>query len=105
MHLPQLIDAVREVQSASIEPYQDNNRRKICEDCPMLHGCDCLCPMDYLAVLLVQAVETVDEQRRQRQALELPGLPWRDEDEANLDTISRAYAEAAGKWMGCDWPT
>jgi len=105
MHLPQLIDAVREVRSEAIGPYLDNNRRKICEHCPMLHSSDCPCPMDYLAVLVVQAVETVDERRGPRLALGLPGLPWPEEDEANLDTISRAYAEATGKWVGCDWPT
>jgi hypothetical protein len=105
MHLPQLIDAVREVQSGSIGPYLENNRRKICEHCPMLPGCDCPCPMDYLAVLVVQAVETVDEWRGPQQLLHLSVLPWLDEEEVSLDVISRAYAEATGEWVGCDWPT
>ncbi len=65
MHLPALIDAVHEVQSASMGPYLDNNRRKICEHCPLLHSSDCPCPMDYLAVLVVQAIETVDERRKE----------------------------------------
>src|SRR5262245_46857924 len=105
MHLPQLIDTVREVQSGSIGPYLENNRRKICQHCPLLHSCNCPCPMDYLAVLVVQAVETVDERRQQQQPLELPALPWTDEEEASLDAISRAYAEASEVWVGCDWPT
>src|SRR6266542_4547853 len=105
MHLPALIDAVHEVQSASMGPYLDNNRRKICEHCPLLHSSDCPCPMDYLAVLVVQAIETVDERRKERQPLELPVLPSPDEEEASLDTIARAFAEAAGAWGGCDWPT
>ena len=63
MHLPHLIDAIHGVNSASIAPYLENNRHLICEHCPLLHSRDCPCPMDYLAVLLVQAVETVDARR------------------------------------------
>src|SRR5262249_52577197 len=105
MHLPQLIDAVHEVQSNSIGPYLDHNRQRICEHCPMLHHSECPCPMDYLAVLVVQAVETVDDRRKERQTLELPVLPSPEEDEASLDVISRAYSAAAGEWVGCDWST
>jgi hypothetical protein len=63
LHLPALIDAIHGVDSASIVPYLDNNRRLICEHCPQHYHSDCPCPMDYLAVLLVQAVETVDARR------------------------------------------
>src|SRR5262249_61181997 len=101
MPLPQLIDAVHEVRSNSIGPYLDNNRRKICEHCPMLHHSECPCPMDYLAVLVVQAIETVDERRKQRELLDLPVAPWLDAEEVSLDVISRAYVEAAGEGVGC----
>ena len=62
LYLPELIDAIHGVDSASIAPYLANNRHRICEHCPRLGKGDCPCPMDYLAVLLVQAVETVDAQ-------------------------------------------
>jgi hypothetical protein len=68
IHLPKLIDAVHEVRSASIEPYLCNNRHKICEHCTYLHSSICPCPMDYLSVLLVQAVEAVDQRRKERTA-------------------------------------
>jgi hypothetical protein len=68
LHLPKLIDAIHEQHSELIAPYLDNNRRKVCEHCAFLHGDVCPCPMDYLAVLLVQAVEAVDERRDQRAA-------------------------------------
>ncbi len=64
MHLPALIDAIHGVSSDSIVPYLDRNRQVICARCPRRHASDCPCPMDYLAVLLVQAVETVDARRR-----------------------------------------
>src|SRR6266700_998449 len=66
MHLPQLIDAIHEVKSPLIQPYLEHNRSVICQKCPFLHDSMCPCPMDYLSILLVQAVETVD-QRLDRQ--------------------------------------
>lgn len=63
MHLPALIDAIHEVHSEWIETYLETNRRRICEGCCLLHTSNCPCPMDYLAVLVVQAVETVDHRR------------------------------------------
>jgi hypothetical protein len=69
MHLPELIAAIHDVQSDSILPYWLNNRHKICEQCALLHTSVCPCPMDYLAVPLVQAVEAVDRRREERTAL------------------------------------
>ncbi len=60
MHLPQLVDAIHQVKGNRIDPYLDHNRRTICEHCALRSTCDCPCPMDYLAVLLVEAVESVE---------------------------------------------
>jgi len=61
--------------------------------------------MDSLAVLVVQAIETVDERhaRRDRGRKLAAGLPGRDRPD--LEEILRAYEAAAGTWIGCDWPT
>jgi hypothetical protein len=68
LHLPQLVAAVREVHSGWMAPYLDNNRKKVCDRCPYLrHDC-CPCPMDSLALLIVQAIEAVDERRQRRQS-------------------------------------
>jgi hypothetical protein len=64
MHLPQLIDAIHEVKSDSIRPYLDHNHDVICKNCALLDTEICPCPLHYLAVLTVEAVETVDERRR-----------------------------------------
>ena len=63
LHLPELIDAIHRIDSGSIVPYLVTNRRLICEHCALHYHDGCPCPMDYLAVLLVQAVETVDARR------------------------------------------
>jgi hypothetical protein len=65
MHLPQLIDSIHEEKSDWIENYLVKNRKNVCEKCAFLHSSICPCPMDYLAVLLVQAVENVDERKEE----------------------------------------
>jgi hypothetical protein len=104
MHLPQLVDAIHEVHSDLIAPYLDNNRRRICQSCTFLHSTFCPCPMDYLAVLVVEAVEAVDGRRERRgqggkllSALPGSGLVGREE-------VATAYEAATGTWVGCDWP-
>jgi hypothetical protein len=105
MHLPQLIDAIREVHSVLIAPYLDNTRGKICTTCPFLHSSFCPCPMDELAVLVVEAIEAVDARRAKREkgAKFTAGLPG--EPAPDVEAVAQAYREAAGTWSGCDWTT
>ena len=62
-HLPEFLDAIHEVDSNSIEPYLNSIHRRVCSSCARLGGEVCPCPLDYLLVLLVQAVETVDQRK------------------------------------------
>jgi hypothetical protein len=102
LHLPRLVEAVREVHSECIAPYSDNVHCRVCPDCALLHSSVCPCPMDYLAVLVVQAIEAVDErQRRQRVGALVASLPGGDRPW--MQEVARAYEEAAGTWTGCDW--
>jgi hypothetical protein len=71
MHLPALIASIRGVKSLSLVPYLEKNRETICAHCTRLHSAICPCPMDYLALLIVEAVERVDARRQQ--AAEVPG--------------------------------
>src|SRR5260370_30437683 len=66
MHLPKIIDSIHQVKSDWIEAYLNTNRKQICEGCAFLRSSICRCPMDYLAVLLVHAVEAVDERCQDR---------------------------------------
>jgi hypothetical protein len=66
LHFAELIDAIHKVGSPLIKPYLDHNRKEICEGCAFNHSSGCPCPMDYLAVLLVEAVEAVDQRRAER---------------------------------------
>lgn len=75
LHLPQLIDSIHAVDSDRVDEYLEHDRKHICEQCRFLHSEICPCPMDYLKVLLVQAVETVDRRHEEeRESLIAAGL-------------------------------
>lgn len=62
LHLPELIDAIHRCNSPYIGPYLAETHETICERCAYHGGDQCPCPMDTLALLLVEAVEEVDRQ-------------------------------------------
>jgi hypothetical protein len=64
--LPQYIEAIHGAESPSIEPYLDNIHSQVCSHCFRRGGEGCPCPMDYLLVLLVESIETVDRRREER---------------------------------------
>jgi hypothetical protein len=63
LHLPELIRSIRKIHSNLIDPYLQQNRQEICASCAHLHSSFCPCPMDYLCVLIAEAVEDVDRRR------------------------------------------
>jgi hypothetical protein len=101
LHLESLIDSIHAVRSDRIAPYLEHNRHEICEHCAFLHSSICPCPMDYLSVLVVDAVEEVDHRRRLRGESTQPDSP----EEITLNEIRAAYETGTGTWSGCDWPT
>jgi hypothetical protein len=105
LHLPELIESIHDVHSASIAPYLEHNRADICEQCALYHSSICPCPMDYLSTLIVEAVERVDRRRDQRDHANRLMDSLADQGEFELAEIEEAYEEATGAWTGCDWPT
>jgi hypothetical protein len=99
LHLSELIDSIHQVKSGLIAPYIDNNQHQICANCAFLHSSVCPCPMERLAVLIVESVEEVDDdrQRRERVARLLAGLPLND----GTSTEAIAPAEKGGSTL-CD---
>jgi len=117
MHLADLVESIHQVKSNRIQPYLNHNRQEICEKCALLHSSICPCPMDYLGILVVQAVETVDECRAlSREAARIKGGVAQTVEAVDqgrdrlvpaidMEEIYRVYAENTGTWKGCDWPT
>src|SRR6516225_3596486 len=105
MHLAQLIDSIHAVQSPRLAPYLAHNRMEICAHCDFLHSSICPCPMDYLAVLVVEAVEAVDQRRVRRDEAQHFLNSRSEGQKVGIEEVCRAYEEGAGAWTGCDWPT
>jgi hypothetical protein len=105
LYLPELIEAIREVQGDPIEPYRQMKQRLVCARCAYLQSNACPCPMDYWFMPIVQVVQAVDQRRgvRARGHQFVISLP--QGNHSDLEAIRRAYEEAAGKWTGCDWTT
>jgi hypothetical protein len=61
INLPQMIDSVHAKYSRMMEPYIANFHEVVCTQCPNLNKEQCPCPMEYLLILAVQAIEAVDE--------------------------------------------
>jgi hypothetical protein len=68
LYLPLFLEAIHQVDSPSMEPYEDTLRRRVCSQCVnqnargfCLARVERTCPLNYLFPLVVQAVETVDE--------------------------------------------
>ena len=102
LHLPELIESIRRVHSPLMRPYLEQNRHEICSRCDFLHSSVCPCPMDYLAMLIVEAIETVD---RRRGPAERRPLAAGTKELSVEEAVCRAYEKGAGSWTGCDWPT
>jgi len=101
IHLPELIESIHAVHSASVAPYLEHNRAEICEHCALLHSSICPCPMDYLSTLIVEAVERVDRRAQANRFLH----SFAEQSEVGLEEIEETYDEATGTWTGCDWTT
>ena len=61
INLPQIIEAVHAKYSRTMEPYTANFHDMVCTQCPNRTTEQCPRPMEYLLILAVQAIETVDE--------------------------------------------
>lgn len=126
LHLPELIESIHRVHSPLLRPYLEHNRNAICSECEFLHSSVCPCPMDYLAALVVEAVESVDQRQHDMQSTIVRGLTQcsnrslaqRRAEQArdltaqlkatcveDMDAVCRAYQRGTGAWTGCDWPT
>jgi hypothetical protein len=63
LQLPNYLAAVHAVSGPLIRPYLDGMYRYVCTRCAQLGGDICPCPLDYLFLSLVGAIERVDRRR------------------------------------------
>lgn len=61
VHIPELVEICSTVHSTQMEPYINELHDKICSTCTNKDGPTCPCPLDYLLLLAVEAVDRVLE--------------------------------------------
>ena len=64
LHLEQLVNAVHAVHNQAIDPYIDSFHDQVCANCANRVTNQCPCPLEPLILLAVEAIETVDQRRR-----------------------------------------
>jgi hypothetical protein len=63
LNLPQIIEAVHGVHSRSMDQYIIRLHNDVCAHCSALDSESCTCPLRYLLLLAVEAIEEVDARR------------------------------------------
>jgi hypothetical protein len=63
-NLPWLVYAVHHRPGDSMEPYINSFHEDVCADCAFHMTNQCPCPLNYLLLLAVEAIETVDQRQK-----------------------------------------
>ena len=63
LHLPEIIDVCHAARSRSMEPYIERFHNEVCSHCANRPTDQCPCPLDYLLLLAMQSIDTVDERK------------------------------------------
>lgn len=61
-HVNELVRICRETQSQRIDPYIEKLHESVCAHCESKDSPWCPCPLDYLMLLAVEAIEKVQHQ-------------------------------------------
>lgn len=64
LNLREIVDAIQKVHAGWMGPYIDRFHEDVCAHCANRPTSQCPCPMEYLLELAVEAVEAVDERKR-----------------------------------------
>jgi len=102
LQLPPLVESILEAGSALSEFDPTPDRQKVCAQCVCLGGGTCPCPVGQLPVLLLRAVQAVEERHTQydllRRRLARPARTQR----VPVEELTRAYEASTGTCTGCD---
>lgn len=63
LNLKRLVDSVHTVHSGVVDPYIPVFHDEVCTHCTNRTTNQCPCPLEYLLLLAVEAIESVDERR------------------------------------------
>jgi len=63
LHLADVIEVCHAARGKTMEPYITRFHEDVCSHCANSTTLQCPCPLDYLLLLAVEAVEAVDERK------------------------------------------
>ncbi len=69
MHLEGLVDVCHAAQGKFMEPYVERFHNDICTHCSNRETNQCPCPLDYMLLLAAEAIDAVDQRRREHAPL------------------------------------
>lgn len=61
LHLPEIVQVAHSARHDAMEPYIARFHEDVCSHCKNRTSNQCPCPLDYLLLLAVQAIDAVDE--------------------------------------------
>ena len=64
LHLPEVVEVCHAARGSRMEPYIVRFHEEVCAHCAQQTTPQCPCPLDYLLLLAVEAIEAVDERKR-----------------------------------------
>lgn len=64
LHLPEIVEVFHASRGKVIDPYIERFHSDVCSHCANRTTNQCPCPLDYLLLLAVEAIERVDERRQ-----------------------------------------
>ncbi len=67
LHLAEIVEVCHAAKGNSMEPYIERFHSDVCSHCAIRPTNQCPCPLDYLLLLAVEAIEAVDERREAAQ--------------------------------------
>jgi hypothetical protein len=101
LQLPQLVNSIRDAGDGLSEFDASPDRQTVCAQCVCLGRGDCPCAAGLLSGLLVRAVRSVEERRRQRDLVR-HRLARQCRRRVPMAGLIQAYELATGTWTGCD---
>ena len=66
LHLAEVVEVCHAARGNTIEPYIERFHEDVCSHCANQPTRQCPCPLDYLLLLAVEAIEAVDERKKNR---------------------------------------
>jgi hypothetical protein len=65
LHLPAIVEVCHASKGLAIDPYIQRFHDEVCTHCSNQPTTHCPCPLDYLLLLAVEAIETVDRRHEE----------------------------------------